>query len=82
MLFNRNANVCMTIGIHIFHIKYVVFFLVISTLNTKFKKTLAEVKQLHNTALMQKVGQLCVTAEKIIYDHAMQMVSELSPFYA
>ncbi|KAJ8946305.1 hypothetical protein NQ318_004194 [Aromia moschata] len=46
---------------------------VVSTLNTKFRATLQECKQLNSTGLMNKVGSTSITADKILYNHAIQM---------
>ncbi|KAJ8932424.1 hypothetical protein NQ314_014681, partial [Rhamnusium bicolor] len=46
---------------------------VVSTLNTKFRTTLQECKQLNSTGLLNKVGSTSVTADKILYNHAIQM---------
>lgn len=50
-------------------------FLVVSTLNTKFRSTLAECKQLNSAGLLSKVGSTNITADKILYNHAIEMVS-------
>lgn len=56
---------------------YILFFCisVISILNTKFRTTLAECKQLNSTGLLARVGSTNITADKILYNHAIQMVS-------
>ncbi|XP_060521502.1 serine/threonine-protein kinase ULK2 isoform X2 [Cylas formicarius] len=46
---------------------------VVSTLNTKFKTTLMECKQLNSSGLLNKIGTTDITADKIIYNHAIQM---------
>ncbi|XP_018565876.1 serine/threonine-protein kinase ULK2 isoform X2 [Anoplophora glabripennis] len=46
---------------------------VVSTLNTKFRTTLQECKQLNSTGLLNKVGSASITADKILYNHAIQM---------
>ncbi|CAH0563500.1 unnamed protein product [Brassicogethes aeneus] len=46
---------------------------VISTLNTKFRTTLNECKQLNSTGLLNKLGSTNITADKILYNHAIQM---------
>ncbi|XP_065159992.1 serine/threonine-protein kinase unc-51 isoform X1 [Atheta coriaria] len=46
---------------------------VIATLNSKFRSTLAECKQLNSTGLLGKVGSANVTADNILYNHAIQM---------
>ncbi|CAH1100041.1 unnamed protein product [Psylliodes chrysocephalus] len=46
---------------------------VVSSMNTKFRTTLQECKQLNSSGLLNKVGSLSITADKIIYNHAIQM---------
>ncbi|GLV40791.1 Autophagy-related 1 [Carabus blaptoides fortunei] len=46
---------------------------VVSTLNNKFRSTLAECKQLNSTGLLARVGSTNITADKILYNHAIQM---------
>lgn len=46
---------------------------VVSTLNTKFRTTLLECKQLNSTGLLNKITTTDITADKIIYNHAIQM---------
>nr|CAI5863565.1 unnamed protein product [Callosobruchus analis] len=46
---------------------------VVSTLNTKFRSTLQECKQIHTTGLLNKIAATNITADKILYDHAIQM---------
>lgn len=46
---------------------------VVSTLNTKFRTILMECKQLNSTGLLNKIGTTDITADKIIYNHAIQM---------
>lgn len=46
-----------------------------SSLNSKFRTTLAECKQLNSSELMAKVAD--ITADKLLYDHAVQIVSWL-----
>lgn len=50
---------------------------VVTTLNTKFRSTLAECKQLNSTGLLSKVGTTNITADKILYNHAIKMVNIL-----
>ncbi|KAH1016219.1 hypothetical protein HUJ04_007480 [Dendroctonus ponderosae] len=45
----------------------------VSTLNTKFRSTLMDCKQLNNSGLLNKIGTTDITADKIIYNHAIQM---------
>ncbi|XP_063917779.1 serine/threonine-protein kinase unc-51 isoform X4 [Zophobas morio] len=44
---------------------------VMSSLNSKFRTTLAECKQMNSTELMAKVAD--ITADKLLYDHAVQI---------
>lgn len=46
---------------------------VVSALNDRFRATLAECKQLNQTKPLSKVGNAAVTADKILYNHAIQM---------
>ncbi|XP_066140062.1 serine/threonine-protein kinase unc-51 isoform X1 [Euwallacea fornicatus] len=46
---------------------------VVSSLNSKFRSTLVECKQLNSSGLLNKIGTTDVTADKIIYNHAIQM---------
>ncbi|KAL1494404.1 hypothetical protein ABEB36_010007 [Hypothenemus hampei] len=46
---------------------------VVTTLNSKFKNTLMECKQLNSAGLLNKIGTIDFTADKIIYNHAIQM---------
>ncbi|XP_050311329.1 serine/threonine-protein kinase ULK2 isoform X2 [Anthonomus grandis grandis] len=46
---------------------------VVSNLNTKFRTTLMECKQLNSSGLLSKIGTTEITADKIIYDHAIHM---------
>lgn len=57
------------------------FFAVVSTLNNKFRSTLAECKQLNSTGLLSRVGSTNITADKILYNHAIQMVYFSSFFF-
>lgn len=43
-------------------------------MNSKYRSTLCECKKLNGTGLLQKTSAL-ITADKILYDHAIQMVS-------
>lgn len=52
------------------------FFLVISNLNSLFKSTLTECKHMKSTELISKMTE--ITAEKLLYDHAIQIVSYFS----
>ena len=44
---------------------------VIKSMSDKFKSCLAECKQLNTTGLLRQTG---ATADKMLYNHAMQMV--------
>ncbi|KAK9696256.1 Protein kinase domain [Popillia japonica] len=46
---------------------------VVSTLNTKFRTTLASCKQLNSTGLLTKFASANITADKLLYNHAIQM---------
>jgi hypothetical protein len=50
------------------------YFSVLSRMNTKYRQTLAESKKLNATGLLQKATANHITADKILYDHAIQMV--------
>ena len=56
----------------------IVFVAVMSSLNSKFRTTLAECKQMNSTELMAKVAD--ITADKLLYDHAVQIVSGCGRF--
>lgn len=53
---------------------FVNFISVVSMMNSKYRSTLCECKKLNGTGLLQKTSAL-ITADKILYDHAIQMVS-------
>lgn len=46
-------------------------FVVLSAMNEKFRACLAECKQLNSAGLLRQTG---ATADKILYNHAIQMV--------
>lgn len=48
---------------------------VLSTMNSKYRTTLSESKKLNASGLLQKATANHITADKILYDHAIQMVS-------
>lgn len=48
--------------------------LVLSKMNMKYRSTLAESKKLNASGLLQKATANHITADKILYDHAIQMV--------
>lgn len=47
---------------------------VLSMMNTKYRATLCESKKLNGSGLLQKANASNITADKILYDHAIQMV--------
>lgn len=46
-------------------------------MNSKYRTTLSESKKLNASGLLQKATANNITADKILYDHAIQMVSKL-----
>lgn len=44
-------------------------------MNNKYKTTLAESKRLNNSGLLQKASTTNITADKILYNHAIEMVN-------
>ena len=52
-------------------------FVVLSTLNMKYRTTLSESKKLNASGLLQRATSNHITADKILYDHAIQMVSDI-----
>ena len=44
-------------------------------MTTKYRSTLCESKKLNGTGLLQRANASNITADKILYDHAIQMVS-------
>ena len=48
---------------------------VVNTMNEKFRTCLAECKQLNSAGLLHQTG---ATADKILYNHAIQMVSVIN----
>lgn len=50
-------------------------FPVITTMNSKYKMILLESKKLNGTGLLQKANANNITADKILYEYAIQMVS-------
>ncbi|XP_063708462.1 serine/threonine-protein kinase ULK2 [Culicoides brevitarsis] len=46
---------------------------VLSMMNTKYRATLCESKKLNGSGLLQKANASNITADKILYDHAIQM---------
>lgn len=51
-----------------------IYFSVLSVMNNKYKSTLAESKRLNNSGLLQKASTTNITADKILYNHAIEMV--------
>ena len=47
---------------------------VLSMMNTKYRSTLCESKKLNGTGLLQKASAANITADRILYDYAIQMV--------
>lgn len=45
-------------------------------MNNKYRITLGESKKLNGSGLLQKASAYNITADKIIYDHAIQMVTD------
>lgn len=46
-------------------------------MNSKYRATLCESKKLNGSGLLQKANASNITADKILYDHAIQIVSLL-----
>lgn len=46
-------------------------------MNMKYRSTLSESKKLNASGLLQRATANHITADKILYDHAIQMVSEI-----
>lgn len=44
-------------------------------MNMKYRSTLSESKKLNASGLLQRATANHITADKILYDHAIQMVS-------
>lgn len=44
-------------------------------MNAKYRTTLIESKKLNSATLLQRAAANHITADKILYDHAIQMVS-------
>lgn len=49
--------------------------LVLSTMNSKYRSTLCESKKLNASGLLQKANANHITADKILYDHAIHVVT-------
>lgn len=47
---------------------------VLSTMNSKYRSTLCESKKLNASGLLQKANANHITADKILYDHAIHVV--------
>lgn len=54
--------------------------LVITTMNTKYKVLLVESKKLNGSGLLQRASANNITADKILYEYAIQMVNVLLYF--
>ena len=52
---------------------------VITTMNTKYKVLLSESKKLNGSGLLQKATANNITADKLIYEYAIQIVISLKP---
>lgn len=52
----------------------VLLFTVVTELNEKFKTTLGECKKLNSAGLLSKMASITVAADKLLYNHAIQMV--------
>lgn len=52
------------------------FILVITSMNSKYKMILMESKKLNGSGLLQKASANNITADKILYEYAIQMVIE------
>lgn len=50
-------------------------FLVLRRMHGKYSATLAESKRLNGSGLLQKANSMNITADKILYEHAIQSVS-------
>ena len=51
---------------------------VVNTMNEKFRNCLAECKQLNSAGLLRQTG---ATADKILYNHAIEMVIKINHNY-
>lgn len=60
---------------NIYGIQLSILLAVLSTMNNKYRNTLNESKKINSTGLLQKAASNHITADKILYDHAIQMVS-------
>lgn len=49
-------------------------------MNAKYRTTLIESKKLNSATLLQRAAANHITADKILYDHAIQMVSRGESF--
>lgn len=56
-------------------------FTVLSVMNNKYRVTLSESKKLNGSGLLQKASAYNITADRILYDHAIQMVNEFIEIY-
>lgn len=50
-------------------------------MNSKYRATLYESKRLNGSGLLQKANASNITADKILYDHAIKMVCKIFLFY-
>lgn len=50
-------------------------------MNMKYRTTLSESKKLNSSGLLQRATANHITADKILYDHAIQMVSKITKLF-
>lgn len=55
-------------------IQLLISIVVLSTMNSKYRSTLCESKKLNASGLLQKANANHITADKILYDHAIHVV--------
>lgn len=55
---------------------FVLLLAVITSMNSKYKMILLESKKLNGSGLLQKASANNITADKILYEYAIQMVGE------
>lgn len=53
---------------------FLYLFSVLSRMNIKYRAILIESKKLNGSGLLQKASASNITADKILYDHAIRMV--------
>lgn len=69
MVSNQNIGLCNICKSH-----FKPFISVLSMMNSKYRATLCESKKLNGSGLLQKANASNITADKILYDHAIQIV--------